>query len=348
MQQAHEHAALMLSTAYDIPKVAKYKSVLMALLTMVQLSMFSGSRGQAEDYFLEAEKLIRLRGLKRKKSRKVRLLHHCYVFERLFYESTFISAGDSTKRRHVREAVESSGLIRYSHDSLSFRLPTWNSLDQRMSEFKSQEVGENDLHLERPGVFSATLYPEIFGVPELWAQGLSLVIRLANEKDAAAQDSRPSCLSLKDFISWAKSIEQLINHLEPPRQTTIGHDSQVNQVVLKNMLDAVQQALAIYFYRRIYDVEASILQQKVVNVRDCLLRCEAADSSVVYGSAGFIWPAFVAACEAEDPMVQSSFADWFDNAAQRSGLSRFTDTLQSIRQTWQEKAIARTSVACLT
>lgn len=342
-QQAHEHAMLMMKTAYDTPKTAKYKSILIGLLTMVQLSMLCGSRDQAEDYFLEAEKLIRLRGLKRKKSRKVRLLHHCYVFERLFYESTSICGGNSMQRRNVREAVESSGLTRYSHDSLSFRLPSWNNLDQEMSEVKNQEVGENDLHLERPGVYTATLYPEIFGVPEPWVVLLSLIIRLGNAKDAAEEGSLPSCLTLKEFTSRAKSIESLVNHLQRPNQITISgtvNESQIDQFVLENMLDAVQYALAIYFYRRIYDVDASMLQEKVASVRDCLLRCEAADPSVVYGSAGFIWPAFIAACEAEDAAVQGSFSNWFNNAAQRSGLSRFADTLKDIRQIWQEKAMA--------
>jgi arginine metabolism regulation protein II len=33
---------MMLATAYNVPKVAKYKSILMALLTMVQVTMLSG------------------------------------------------------------------------------------------------------------------------------------------------------------------------------------------------------------------------------------------------------------------------------------------------------------------
>jgi hypothetical protein len=122
LRQAQKHAKLMLLAAYDIPKPAKYKSILMAILTMVQLSNFCGNRNQAEGYFLEAEKFIRLKGLKRRKSRKVRLLHHCYVFERLFHESIFICGANSTQRRHVRRAIETSGLAPASVDGLSFRL----------------------------------------------------------------------------------------------------------------------------------------------------------------------------------------------------------------------------------
>jgi hypothetical protein len=58
---------------------------------------------------------------------------------------------------------------------------------------------------------------------------------------------------------------------------------------------------------------------------------------VVHGSAGFIWPAFIAACEAEDPKIQESFSAWFEVSAQRSGLSSFAQTQASIEKVWEEK-----------
>jgi arginine metabolism regulation protein II len=344
-QQAQQHARLMLMTAYDVPKVAKYKSILMALLTMVQVTIFSGNRIQSEYYFLEAEKFIRLRGLKRKKSRKVRLLHHCYVFERIIHESVFICGANSGQRHRVRTAVESSGLGMYSLDSLSFRLSGWKNLHQEMMRVRGQEEGENDLHLERPGFWSNTLYPEIFGIPEPWVFLLSQVIRLGKEKDVAEGEDATNCLNLKDFIRRAKTLEEYINNLQRP-SLELTH-SQLDQEIIRNMLDAMQNALAIYFYRRIHDVDASMLQQKVVAVLECLLRCQHADSTVVHGSAGFIWPAFIAACEAETPSVQLSFADWFENSACRSGLSCFTQTLADIQKIWQEKCCAGKSVTWL-
>lgn len=346
LRQAQEHAKLMLMTAYNIPKPAKYKSTLMALLTMVQLSNFCGNRNEAEGYFLEAEKFIRMKGLKRKKSRKVRLLHHCYVFERMFHESIFIGGANSNQRRHVRRAIESSGLAPASVDGLSFRLYKWNNLHQEMLRVRGREEGENDLHLERPGIFSATLYPEIFGIPETWMILLSMIIRLGTEKDAAEQPNNPRDLNLKDFISRSKALEDYINHLERPAQNTSNlgiHQSSVDERIMENMLEAMRQALAIYFYRRIYDLDASMLQKKVVDVLDCLMQCEYADSSVVHGSAGFIWPAFIAACEAEDPKVQESFSAWFEMSAQRSGLSSFAQTQSSIEKIWQEKRNANGS-----
>ena len=348
LQCAREHAKAMLATAYDVPKSAKYKSILMAILTMVQVSTFSGNRHQTEEYFLEAEKFIRMKGLnrKRRKSRKVRLLHHCYVFERMFHESIFICGANSAQRHHVRLAIESSGLSRCSVDGLSFRLYKWQNLQQEMLRVRDREEGENDLHLERPGLFSASLYPEIFGVPEPWILLLSLVIRLGVEKDGAEQETEGSGLNLKDFISRAKALEDYINQLQQPGHMTFSSATQqstIDQHIQENMLEAMRHALAIYFYRRIYDINASMLQSKVANVRDCLLQCEYADSSVVHGSAGFIWPAFIAACEAEDPEVQKSFSTWFELSARRSGLSCFNQTLASIEKIWKEKRLGHGS-----
>ncbi|KAJ6110545.1 hypothetical protein N7486_002780 [Penicillium sp. IBT 16267x] len=149
-----------------------------------------------------------------------------------------------------------------------------------------------------------------------------MVIRLGVEKDEAEQEPNGNGLSLKDYISRAKALEDYINQMQRPKRP-------------------MRHALAIYFYRRIYDLNASMLQDKVASVRDCLLQCEYADSSVVHGSAGFIWPAFIAACEAEDPEVQKSFSAWFDLSAQRSGLSCFNQTLKSIEKIWEEKRRAQ-------
>lgn len=327
-QLAREHTREMLKVAYRGPKSAKYKSILMALITMVQVSMFSGHRDRTECYFLEAEKFIRLKGLSRNKSRKIRLLHHCYAFERILYESTVTSEVNSRHRLHVREAVESSGLVVVGQDSMQFRLSSWENLQEEMTKVKGQCDGENDLHLERPGVWSATLYPEIFGIPEVWILVISLVIRLGKEKDAAQNDPTERSPGLGDFLSMAKSVERVVSHLPWPDKVEDGLDS---------LLGAWQQSLAIYFYRRIYDVDASLLQEKVAKARDYIVGYEPTSLGQVCASSRLIWPAFIAACEAESFELQQSFADWFRSSARVSGLQIFEDTLRSIERSWQDK-----------
>ncbi|CAG1980173.1 unnamed protein product [Fusarium graminearum] len=336
-QQAHHYIRMMLKTAYDIPKRAKYKSILMALLTMVQISVLSGNKDEAEYYFLETEKFIRLRGLKRRKSRKVRLLHHCYVFERLSHESSFTDCRlNLDHRNRVREAVEASDASIYSVDNLSFRLTSWRDLDQEMWKVKGQEEGENDLHLQHPGIWSATLYPEIFGVPELHLFMLSLVIRLAREKDQSQDEAMP----LKEFMARAKAVERWIKQLHILRQSIwmteapVDTEQQQSFDLLNSLADTMQHALSVYFYRRIYDLDPSMLEKHVLGVRDRLLEFDDSDAGMGYGSLRLIWPAFIAACETDDAGIRDSFIQWFQSSSKKSGLRIFTETMERIQHVW--------------
>ncbi|KAJ4377335.1 hypothetical protein N0V83_000160 [Neocucurbitaria cava] len=336
-QLAREHARKMLHSAYDIPKTAKYKSILMALLTMVQVAMISGDAEQTDCYFLEAEKFVRVKGLNRKKSRKVRLLHHCYAFERIFYESISVANVNLTHRNHVRKTIESSGAAIYSQDSLTFRLSSWGNLDNDMMRIKGKEEGENDLHLQLPGTWSATLYPEIFGIPESYLFLLSLIIRLGKLKDAAEQQEDENILSLKEFLARAKAVERCIKQLPQSDTSNSELPLEDSQSLLTTMLSAMQNALAIYFYRRIYDVEASILQSKVEAVRDCLSYFESVSSDTPYGAIRLIWPAFIAGCEAEDTDVRDTISGWFDRSAACSGSRLFADTRANMERIWAQK-----------
>ncbi|GKU16703.1 unnamed protein product [Fusarium langsethiae] len=309
-QQAHFHIRMTLKTAYDIPKRDKYKSILMALLTMVQISVLSGNKDEAEYYFLETEKFIRLRGLKRRKSRKVRLLHHCYVFERLSHESSFT--------------------------------------DSRLNmDHRNREEGENDLHLQNPGIWSATLYPEIFGVPELHLFILSLVIRLAREK----HDSQDEAITLKEFMTRAKAVERWIKQLHILRQsiwiseTPVDAEQQQSVDLLNSLADTMQHALSVYFYRRIYDLDPGMLEKHVLGVRDRLLEFDDSDAGMGYGSLRLIWPAFIAACETVDGSIRDSFSRWFEHSAKKSGLKIFTETMERIQHVWNERDSANSMVA---
>lgn len=383
-RQASAHARAVLGRApYTDMDPAEYRDALMALLTMAQVSIFLGRRDQAEGYLLETERLVRVRGLPaRRKSRKIRLLHHCYVYMRLFHESTFLVAGgddESAHRRQVRRAVEWSGGSASSTDNLSFRLLQWDDLQREMNNMKGQIEGENDLHIAKPGIFPPTMYPEIFGLPEIFMCLLSQVIRLGNEKDVAqkqeqeqqqqqrrtgnssgengcepqANSSLPTTAFLGDFTKRAKAIERGIEQLQeqtrpaffsiqqqqhPQRGEANNNNNNNDPLVLPSLLEGMQTALSIYFYRRIYDVSSSLLQPKVLAVRDWLYAYDQANPDFLYGSFGLVWPAFIAACEADGRQVRESFRQWFRGAAGRSGLACFTENLEVVEKVWQMRS----------
>ncbi|KAJ3544818.1 hypothetical protein NM208_g2846 [Fusarium decemcellulare] len=312
LTKAQDHLKITMSTAFHQPKVDKYKSILSAILSVIQASVFAGTWEQTESYLLDAEKFIRIKGLiKSRKSRKVRLLSHCYGYMRFFYESTFVLV-DSDQRSGVRDAVKNVGVQVCGEDSIAFRLGKWQSaLADQMIKPKTLEEGENDLHLETPGLWNNTLYSDVYEIPESFLVLLSQVIRLANETPGQS-----TTLSWSEFSTRAKDLESCICQWNP-RQTITDSDnltghSDADAGVVEIMHQALQRALCIYFYRRIYDVDASVLQGHVRDVRDALLKCAANATSPVGFTAAFVWPGFIAACEALDLQLQNDFSAWFE------------------------------------
>ncbi|POS68893.1 hypothetical protein DHEL01_v212711 [Diaporthe helianthi] len=323
MQHAQRHALHTLQTAYSVPKVAKYKTTLIALLAMVQVSTLTGDRDQAESFLLETEKFIRIKGLNRRKSRKVRLLHHCYAFERITHESSWPSKANikSAHRRRIRSEIESCGAGAFSQDSLDFALTPVGNLAQEMLRRKGQAEVENDLHLQIPGSWPATLYPEIFGVPEIHVFLLSMIIRLTKAKDLMGSGSEENQISIGEYMKRAKAIERMVYE----------HSSWGQGFLIR----ATQEALAIYFNRAVHDVHRRLLQGHVDKVCDCLRHIDSAESG--YGATLLLWPALVAAKEALGAETRTFFVTWFTACARRTGASIFLDTLAKVEMAWSEK-----------
>ncbi|KAI1875832.1 uncharacterized protein JN550_002118 [Neoarthrinium moseri] len=337
-RQARKHCHAALETAYRVPKAAKYKTILMALLTVIHMYTVFGSQDRVDFYFIETEKFIRVKGLNRQKSRKVRMLHHCYAFQRIFYESLCINDNNNFSHRDaVQRAIASSNLAMYSKDSVSFHISRWRNLSQELCKSKTQEEGENDLHLERPGVWPATLYPEIYGVPEVLMCLLSCIVQLGKEKDAIGQNGS----SITSFLDRAKILERCIERYQRQDNTSAMclPDSNADELdKLAKITNAVQNALAIYFYRRIYDVNASLLQHMVASVLDSLIRSQRTGTGDACGSLGLVWPAFIAACEAEDATIRKAFTEWFETCTRSSGFKTFSTTAKTIAEVWRIKS----------
>lgn len=353
-QRALQHCKMMLEASYDQPKKYKYKSVLMALQIAVFISTLSGDPVTEEYYFLETEKFIKLKGLGRKNSRKVRMLHRCYAFDRLIYESTCMRGIDPKHRHRVCNDIKSLSIIPYPDDGMAFRLPDWHNLDEEISKTRNLEEEGEAVNLEDEvlGLWPDALCSKISGLPEHWILLILHIVLLGKQKDAVEQSGSSDTLHLQEFLRRAKTLESCINqHVLYPGLSSLrgihgaaaaaaaddGHTS-----ALENVLDAIRHALQIYFYRRIYDVEALWLQDKVVKVRDCLLRCEAGDPSdptcsSLSGCVAVLWASFIASCEAEDPQVQSSFCGWYKRAAQQTGMSCWTNSLTLSERLWEER-----------
>ena len=73
------------------------------------------------------------------------------------------------------------------------------------------------------------------------------------------------------------------------------------------------------------------------------LRLESTDFGTSVGSARLLWPAAVAAGEADDAAVQTSFALWIGNSKVCSGLPHFDVAKSKVERVWQARRSDSTS-----
>lgn len=282
-------------------------------------------------YFLIAEKYIRIYGLtKPYLSRKVRLLHHCYTYLRIINETILLSDNVPDQCKELGPFLDSPS----PSNTDQFRITQWSVVpDFEMKTLKDIYLGHHDLHLEIPGRWDFTMYPEIFGIPESFLNLVSHITRLGNERDqllkendsiddTTRKDYKPT---MRDFLVRAKLLDQHVCRWEPPEGPHYF------------MFCAMHKALVIFFYRRVYDVNVTTLQNAVQQVRDLLAQSHARYAESGQRTIYTMWPAFIAACEALSPELQEYFQTWFTQGFEQSGLRSFTLARSIAEAVWTSR-----------
>ncbi|KAK0664375.1 Methylmalonate-semialdehyde dehydrogenase [Lasiodiplodia hormozganensis] len=275
------------------PSQGKYNELLLAVLSMATASAFYEPRA-IRVLLHDAERLIRLRGIPEPhKSFELRLLHHMYTHIRIIAESTCVCSesisGQGIGNRQNYQASEDISTLR------AFRL-TEDRLNTHLdpSQEKPAQLGYNDIHLEMTGKWNKTMYPEMYGVPESLMTWLAQTISLANDKKRLESIAATDCRVSAALARHTKTLEQNIWSWSPSPATR-----DRNPMAL-----ALHQVLLLYFYRRVYNVNAMILQEFVRKTFDHLLSC-ATEGLYDQDFAILVsWSVFIAACEAATPELQ--------------------------------------------
>lgn len=229
----------------------------------------------------------------------------------------------------------------------TFRVSGWEAVfDTEMLREKTSELGHNDLHLEIPGRWSPTLYPDIYGVPEDFLLLLSAATRLGNEMDLAHLTPGQQTCTWAQFNVRAKTVEKCILQWNPSvraRSTGENHHCSEdvissNRPIISAHIRAMQQALIVYFYRRVRDVDPVMLQGQVSTALQALETCRGIDTELGTCTTLFVWPAFVCACEALDTEMQAKWNRWFDDSYNSSRLSKFNQAKDIAQRIWTERS----------
>ncbi|KAJ5375737.1 fungal-specific transcription factor domain-containing protein [Penicillium concentricum] len=320
----------------------KYKELLMALLSTVMLEIRCGNYTDAQNLLVESECLIRKRGLpKAHKSLKVRILHHVYTYIRIMAESTCGCAlmDICPMRPSARLA---SNEVTFS-SLRSFRVADDSTIsDLNATLEKAFHVGTNDIHLEILGVWKESLFQEIYGLPESLVGLLSQTIRLANEQELLHRDTtinidlvltlnkRTKTLEYQ-VLSWRADLE-----LSGSREDLPPTNPQYMKVKAEICLSsAVHQGLILFYYRRMHNMNALILQDTVRKVLGFIRKSENYCTSKDHMEASLLWPAFIAACEALEPELQTGLLDWISSTGARTSIPAFTAAANVVQRVWK-------------
>lgn len=175
---------------------------------------------------------------------------------------------------------------------------------------KTDDIGYNDIHLEVQGRWNHTLYPVIYGIPESLMTLLSQTVSLSNEKSRLENVARRNPGISEALAKHTKTLENRVwawpSTLDPtgPVEVSSRTTDLVTQPQIRSMTLAIHQALVIYFYRRVYDMNAMILQDLVRKTLDYLEPCLSDLIDEQDFATSLAWPAFVAGCEAVTPELQ--------------------------------------------
>jgi arginine metabolism regulation protein II len=309
---------------------------------------------------------VRLRGItKHKASRRARLLHHVYTWQRIIGESTFVLhdhknavlqgkiertfmskapapvIGSCVASQDVNVAQEHSQL----DDFLRIQSHSTDS-DDDTEAHKDHETGLRDIHLEDARTWSNTLYMDVYGIPEMWLSYVSQTTRVANIMDYLDETSVHPTRTFQECLK--RKTTQLENRIcalsaqygnsegsLPPRNNAGGSTTSKPSMASRAMLRAMTSALVILFYRRIRKVHPLILQAHVNDVITALKDFDLAHDVSRIVSPGTPWPAFIAGAEAMSVTARDWLMNWMQKGASQSAFNGFTTSQQVMLEVWE-------------
>ncbi|KAB8259425.1 fungal-specific transcription factor domain-containing protein [Aspergillus pseudonomiae] len=337
--EAKSHIRISLSEETGGPRKAKLKDQLMALYGMIKFTVFSGQHRDARCYLVDAERLLRVRGLpKRKISRRMRLLLNIYTWLRISGESTYVlhdytllPSALSTFNLHCqsKRPIASGERPILSHVQ-GVCLDDCLHIEKR---------NITDIHLQDSRKSSETLSKQVYGIPEIWLSLLSQTTRLANIMDILRNSQNTeitmSCIIYQALQDRASRLERVINdytarEIEPnhrSEQTT--HDTLIFR--------ALNSALIIFFHRRVRQTYPALLEGEVEKAITSLLafyrRLKVRDPL----GLGTLWPLFIAGCEVITHRQRESILYLLAKANLMSGLAPYKIASDLVTEVWRRQ-----------
>lgn len=296
----------------------------------------------ARCYLIDAERLVRSRGLSKSSfSRRARLLHHLYTWLRIVGESTFVihdyTNFDLVRRieTYVRNGMTGDGRETSEHEQPpshntqldDFLRPSRqdDESDTDTGAQKDPETGLRDIHLEDMRHYAQTMYSQVYGIPEQWLSLVSQTTRLANITDIL--EASKGLVNGKTMATLQRKISRLEQMI-----CTFAADATES-----TMLQAMNSAMVIFFYRRIRKVHPWILQSHVQTTINALKAFDKVLIERGLQGPGTPWPAFIAGCEASTGGDREFFESWLTEAGRQLCSESVAKSLEVMKEVWRRR-----------
>jgi hypothetical protein len=287
----------------------------------------------AGHYLRDIEAIISLHGMRKvARSSKVRMLHSIYLYLRVLTERA--CADD---QRSESGATESPEAIL---DSSYSQLANWDRILGFPSSVSSSNVSEFDAipsHIPYKSAFE-----EIYSIPQSLFKLILRTTQLAKRVQKLESVGRSKVTDHDTLAIRVKDLENSICDWEYLTRGDLEYHRAANTPQKEefpyHLVQAVQKALLIYFYRCIRDVNPATLQLYVQQTIHHLLEYDKQKQNCKDQSSNTCWPGFIAGCEAQDPHLRDDIASWLDRSGHSTGIRMFNVAREAVQKVWQARS----------
>ncbi|KAF7553141.1 hypothetical protein G7Z17_g3850 [Cylindrodendrum hubeiense] len=315
-------------------KSSKYKDILMAILTMVTITVVTGQQQEARSFLLNAELFVSLRGVpKVYKSKKVKLLHAIYLFLRVIEESTYMYPSEKQPLASSSRPLDKMMFPSLRTHSLCLGRDLDESCDMDFEFGLFGELGGNSAPT------NPAFFKEIYGFPQELLSFISRSTFLANEitmhrnKDPAfsmTADLENRCSDLEnELCTWNDQEDSIDDEVENPVAAL------TSRAIMHHLISAFHYAVIIFFYRRVRQLHPFLLQPYVEKTITNLEGFEQEQRNFSQVNCGIVWPGFIAGAEALDPDLQARFDRRLRGCAKFSGMWNFDFAADFLQDLWR-------------
>ncbi|KAK9364929.1 fungal-specific transcription factor domain-containing protein [Lipomyces kononenkoae] len=308
---------------------SKYKDMLMAILTMVTVSLLMADMKKLGHF------CSMLKCLSFSESRKVKLLHYIYLYLRVIEESTHIYPSDKEP------------LLNLSHPFKKMLFPSLRThglfvgrdLDALCGgDFEYGLFGE---HGDEESRQTFTAFRHIYGFSSELLSFISRTTYLANEITVLKNKNQQLTVELEDRC---KELENEICALRDDREEA-GEDiitddpisMAFSHAIMCHLTIAIHSAIVIFFYRRVRELHPLLLQSYVDKTITSLELFEQEKRNFSFANCGIVWPGFIAATEAIELNLRERSYRLLKNCAQTSGMHNYDVAAKVLQYLWRAR-----------